>query len=79
MTLTSIPAPNIVRTPYANMYDNMHFQLPHTAKVAVRGNPSVPRWQYTDGDIVPEVDEYLEAYENSEFFQNHLQNYFGVS
>jgi len=71
-------APNIVRLPYANMYDDMHFQLPHTAKVAVRGNPSVPRWQYTDGDIVPEAEEYLEAYENSEFFQNHLQNYFGM-
>ncbi len=79
----SIPdphAPNEVRSPYDSMYSDVHFNLPETAKAAVKKNPAPPGFNYHDHMDVPldEADEYLNSYENGYFYQNHLQQYFGM-
>jgi len=79
----SIPdphAPNQVRFPYNSMYQDVHFNLPKTAKVAVQKDPATPGWNYNDHSDVPldQADEYLKSYENSFFYQNHLRQYFGM-
>lgn len=79
----SIPdphAPNQVRSPYDAMYKDVHFNLPETAKTAVTKNPAPPAWNYHDHSDIPvdEADEYLNSYENGSFYQNHLQQYWGM-
>jgi arylsulfatase A-like enzyme len=79
----SIPdphAPNEVRQPYEDMYKDMHFELPRTAKMAVRKNPAAPVWNYHEHLNVKldDADKYLRNYENNIKYQNHMQQYFGM-
>jgi arylsulfatase A-like enzyme len=82
-SVLSIPDPHgpmEVRQPYQDMYKHMKFNLPYTARAAVRKNPAPPDWNYHDHGDVPlnETDAYLDNYENGEFFQSYLQQYFGM-
>jgi arylsulfatase A-like enzyme len=82
----SIPdphGPNQVRQPYQKKYKDMSFELPYSAKAGLRKDPAVPAWVRTFGSIgdgVPlnEVDEYIKEYESRSFFQNSMQQYFGM-
>ena len=56
----------------------MNFLLPKTATAAVTGDPAVPRWTAKDSIIHEGAEEFLQEYENSEFWQNHLSLYFGM-
>ncbi len=83
LSFLSIPdphAPKFVRPPYDTMYDHMTFQLPYTARTAALKSPSSPLYNYYDHQNVPldEVEEYLQEYENREFYQNSLRQYFGM-
>ncbi len=79
----SIPdphSPNDIREPYLSMYKDMHFNLPHTAVTAATKNPGVPDWNYHDHTDVPldNIDAYLKEYEQNEFWQQYMQQYFGM-
>ncbi len=83
LSFLSIPdphAPKFVRPPYDTMYDHMTFQLPYTARTAAFKSPSTPLYNFYDHENVPldDVEEYLEAYEKREFYQNSLRQYFGM-
>jgi arylsulfatase A-like enzyme len=62
------------------MYKDMHFELPRTAKMAVRKNPAAPVWNYHEHLNVKldDADKYLRNYENNIKYQNHMQQYFGM-
>ncbi len=62
------------------MYKNRHFKTPYTARTGYSYSPAAPGWNTFSLDEVPlnEVDEYLAEYEASEFFQNHMQQYYGM-
>jgi arylsulfatase A-like enzyme len=79
----SIPdphGPEEVRQPYADMYKDMHFDLPRTAKIATQKNPAPPVWNYHNHLGVPlnEANSYLNEFENSNSYQNYIQQYFGM-
>ena len=72
--------PNQARQPYEDMYKHMHFNLPQSAKIAVRRDPAPPLWNYHehDGVSLSDTEEYLKEYEDANRYQNHLQQYFGM-
>jgi arylsulfatase A-like enzyme len=79
----SIPdphGPDKVRQPYEDMYKHMNFNLPLTAKKAVRRNPAPPKWNNHDHVGVPlsEANSYLKEYEEKYVFQNNMRQYFGM-
>ena len=80
----SIPdphGPTEVRQPYEDMYKYMNFSLPLTTRTTVRKDPATPDWNYHDHMHVPldDADAYLDNYEsNNTFYQNYMQQYFGM-
>jgi len=81
----SIPdphAPKEVRPPYDTMFNNLKFSLPYTAVTATRRDPASPLWNYHDFYTAPldddEVYDYLDEYQNRDFYQESLQSYFGM-
>ena len=79
----SIPdphGPNEVRKPYEDMYKKFNFSVPMTTVSALNKDPAVPDWNYHEHEGVPldDVDTYLDDYQNSDFFQNYMQQYFGM-
>ena len=83
LAFLSIPdphGPNNVREPYGSMYKDMHFKLPKSAVAAVRKDPAMAVWsEYDHGSVLlDEADDYLKAYENGNFYQNAMQQYYGM-
>ncbi len=73
--------PNEVRQPYDSMYQHLHFELPETAKKVVKKKPATPMWNDDiDHKGVPLffANAYLEEFENSESYQHHMSQYFGM-
>ncbi len=58
----------------------MNFSLPLTAFSAVRKDPAPPLWNHHEHMDVPlnGADDYLRQYEQSAFYQNYMQQYFGM-
>jgi arylsulfatase A-like enzyme len=81
-SVLSIPDPHgpmEVRDPYQNMYKHFNFNLPSTAITALKRFPASPLWNYLPDHAnvtLKDVDEHLENYEG--FFQDYLQQYFGM-
>jgi uncharacterized sulfatase len=62
------------------MFDDMYFNLPKTAKRAVNKNPAPPKWNYHEHMGIPlsDANSYLKDFEESEKWQTHLRQYFGM-
>lgn len=62
------------------MYKHINFDLPRTAYTTVRKDPATPFWNYHEHMNVPlnSADTYLEQYRNSSYYQNYMQQYFGM-
>ncbi len=73
-------APNEVRQPYEDMYKNIHFDVPRSGKMVVRKNPATPKWNHHDHAGVPlsDANKYLKEFEDSDNYQSHLNQYFGM-
>lgn len=57
----------------------MTFKLPQTAYHALRHDPGLPTWNYHDHDApLEDADLYLKEYEESDFYQSYMQQYFGM-
>eukprot|EP00558_Chaetoceros_sp_UNC1202_P012690 CAMPEP_0197252396 /NCGR_PEP_ID=MMETSP1429-20130617/61204_1 /TAXON_ID=49237 /ORGANISM="Chaetoceros sp., Strain UNC1202" /LENGTH=49 /DNA_ID= /DNA_START= /DNA_END= /DNA_ORIENTATION= len=43
-------------------------------------DPAAPSWNFFELDKIPlkKVDDYIEEYENRDFWQNYMQQYFGM-
>ncbi len=78
--LSAFAGPNQNRWKYRNMFTDRYFKVPHTAKTAMSFNPAAPGWNSFNLDEVPlkEVDQYIDDYEASEYWQNHMQQYYGM-
>uniref|UniRef100_A0A7S3V830 Sulfatase N-terminal domain-containing protein n=1 Tax=Chaetoceros debilis TaxID=122233 RepID=A0A7S3V830_9STRA len=83
----SIPdphAPNEVRPPYDNLYDETFFKVPTTGRSAMTKDPASPIWQVMDladrgrPDDLNEMGEFLDAFESSDWWQDYMQKYFGM-
>ena len=72
-------APNDVRPPYNTMYKDMYFQLPETAVMAAKGEPSIPFWTMV-GNAIKEgdADEVIKEKETDDFYQRYMMEYFGM-
>ncbi len=62
------------------MFNGRHFKVPHTAETAMSYNPATPEYHQFQLEDIPldDVDEYIEEYEASEYWQNHMQQYYGM-
>uniref|UniRef100_A0A7S3V7R5 Sulfatase N-terminal domain-containing protein n=1 Tax=Chaetoceros debilis TaxID=122233 RepID=A0A7S3V7R5_9STRA len=83
----SIPdphAPNEVRPPYDNLYDETFFKVPTTGRSAMTKDPASPIWQVMDladrgrPDDLDEMEEFLDAFEKSDWWQDYMRKYFGM-
>uniref|UniRef100_A0A7S3Q400 ShKT domain-containing protein n=1 Tax=Chaetoceros debilis TaxID=122233 RepID=A0A7S3Q400_9STRA len=79
----SIPdphGPNDNRRYYRDMYKDLQFKVPKTAKAAMNYNPAAPGWNYFDLDEIPlaEADDYLQELEDSKNWQTSMQQYYGM-
>jgi len=79
----SIPdphAPNQVRRPYDEMFNDMHFKLPLTGRQSILKDPAPPKWNFHDHMEAPldDAEQYIDELESRKSFQNHLQQYFGM-
>jgi len=79
----SIPdphGPNHTRQPYRDMYKDLHFKVPETAKTARSYNPAPPGYIWIDLDETPikDADQSLADYENGRFWQRYMQQYYGM-
>lgn len=57
----------------------MYFQLPETAVMAAKGEPSIPFWTMV-GNAIKEgnADEVLKEKETDDFYQRYMMEYFGM-
>jgi arylsulfatase A-like enzyme len=71
-----------VRPPYDEMYSQLKFKMPETAKMAVRKNPAIPSWSYVHRNYrnVPFSisEEKIKQLENTMWFQNQNRKVFGM-
>uniref|UniRef100_A0A7S3PVI5 Sulfatase N-terminal domain-containing protein n=1 Tax=Chaetoceros debilis TaxID=122233 RepID=A0A7S3PVI5_9STRA len=79
----SIPdphGPNQVRKPYDTMYADNKLKIPESGKAALRRDPATPGWNVLDYEDVDAADAeaFLEKFENGRFYQNYMQQYFGM-
>lgn len=72
--------PNQVRKPYNTMYTDNKFKIPESGKAALRRNPATPGWNILDHEDINAADaeDFLEKFENGRFYQNYMQQYFGM-
>jgi len=78
----SIPdphSPNDNRPFYRNMFQDLDFKVPETARKNLKFNPAAPGWNYFDKEEVPldTVDDFIADYEKT-FFVDHMQQYYGM-
>lgn len=75
-------APNKVRAPYDTMYDDTNFELPRTAKVALKKEPAIPNWSYRDPKYrnvtASDADAQIDDIEASNDFQKTMRQNFGM-
>ena len=81
--MISIPdphSPNENRPPYRAKYQSIDFKYPRTAAANMKADPAPPSWNSYSTDTFPldEVDQYVKDYESSNFWQNQMQQYFGM-
>ncbi len=63
------------------MFTDRYFKVPRTAKTALSFNPAAPGWNFLYGfDDIPlkKVDEFLDDYEADNYWQDHMQQYYGM-
>lgn len=81
--MISIPdphGPNEVRRPFSTQFENEYFKYPKTATANLKADPASPVWNYLNRDDYPfdDVDKYVQDYEAGSYWQNQLQQYFGM-
>jgi hypothetical protein len=80
----SIPdphGPNENRPYYRNMYDDIHFKVPETARKNWKFDPAPPGFNSFAEDEAPpidDVDTWIDEFENGPFWQRHMQQYYGM-
>jgi arylsulfatase A-like enzyme len=80
----SIPdphGPNENRPYYRNMFNNIEFRIPETARKNWKFNPAPAGFNsYGEGEGPPvdDVDNWIDEYENGGFWQRHMQQYYGM-
>ncbi len=60
------------------MFKDRYFEVPYTAKTAYSYNPAAPGWNFFDDIPLKEVDEFLKDYETGNYWQDHMQQYYGM-
>ena len=63
------------------MYDNLSFSVPESARKHFKYQPAAPGFNYLSKNDFPpinEVDQWIEEYENGPFWQDHMQQYYGM-
>jgi len=75
-------APNQNRPFYSNMYKDLNFRVPATARMNLKHDPAPPAFNnmgYVD-NVSPtdDVDQYFDEYEQRHFI-DHMQQYFGMA
>jgi arylsulfatase A-like enzyme len=81
--MISIPdphSPNENRPPYRTRYQSTSFKYPRTAAANMKADPAPPSWNAFSTDEFPldEVDQYVKDYASGDFWQNQMQQYFGM-
>jgi len=73
-------SPNLNRPPYRTRYESTYFKVPRTAAANMKADPASPAWNSFNRDEIPldGVDQYVKDYESRYFWQNQLQQYFGM-
>ncbi len=80
----SIPdphGPNDNRPFYRNLYDDVHFKVPESARNNWKFDPAPPGFNsflQGEGPPIDDVDAWIEEFEHGPFFQNHMQQYYGM-
>ena len=79
----SIPdphSPNQVRPPYRTQFDDLKFEYPSSGKVAIKATPGSPKWNGVDHEGIDpnDAEAYIKEYEESAFYQNHMQQYYAM-
>jgi len=80
----SIPdphGPNDNRPYYRNLYEDIHFKVPDSARRNWKFSPAPPGFNSFPKDEAPpigEVDEWIEEFENGPFWQRHMRQYYGM-
>ena len=70
--------PNEVRAPYNTMVDDLKFNVPRTAKKAMRGNPSLPSWAVFNSFDPKLAEEQILKLQLDETRQKNMQQIFGM-
>ena len=72
--------PNQVRKPYDTMFVDNKFKIPESGKAALRREPATPGWNVLDHEDIDAADAeaFLKKFENGNFYQNYMQQYFGM-
>ena len=66
------------------MFEETFFKVPSTGKSALTNDPAAPTWQVLDladrgrPDDLNDMEEFLGAFENSDWWQDYMQKYFGM-
>ena len=76
--------PYLVREPYNEMFDDLHFAIPQSAVLSLNKKPAPPAWSRTKHPEIPDdtpldmVESKIELYENSASYQSRQRQTFGM-
>lgn len=73
-------SPNQVRPPYRTQFDHLKFEYPDSGKAAIKASPGGPKWNGMDHEGIDpnDAEAYIKEYEEGAYYQNHIQQYYGM-
>jgi len=79
----SIPdphSPNQVRPPYRTQFDHLKVKYPDSGKAAITSFPGGPKWNGMEHEGIDpnDAEAYVKEFEESAYYQNHIQQYYGM-
>jgi len=80
VSITDPHSPNENRPPWSTRYQTAKFKYPRTAAANMKADPAPPSWNSFNREEYPfeKVDQYIQGFESGFFWQNQMQQYFGM-